>query len=107
MSALTVTLDGCSSSLTRDGRAEFRAHLLDSSNKEIEDVVFRWSVLSLGGNGSAEARYPQSWEGTLIHRYVGVDGVHRFVPGSCQMRAVATYRGVEYAGLSQAMELLP
>ncbi len=107
VSELKLVLESGSSSLGRNDDAKFRARLLDYSNQEIQDVVFRWSVLSMGGNATAVGNYPESWNGTLTHRFVGADGILRFIPGRCQARAVATYRGVEYSGLSQVVELLP
>lgn len=95
------------SSLSPGGEATYQASLLDTSGQEIDDVSFRWTVEPISGNGSAITQEPDTSLGVVKHAYVGNDGVSRFVPGSCRLRAVARYRAVEYVGLSSQVELLP
>jgi type II secretory pathway pseudopilin PulG len=94
-------------SIGRGSQAAYRAILLDSANLEISDVSFRWSVEPITGNGTAITQEPDTALADLKNAYIGNDGVSRFVPGTCRLRAVARYRGIEYVGLSPEVVLLP
>lgn len=94
-------------SLAPFAEAELEAMLLDTNDKVVSDVVFRWTVDSVTGNGSVSPQASDSSIGIVKNAYIGMDGLTRIVPGTCRVSASARYRGREYTGSFEFMELTP
>lgn len=94
-------------SLAPNTEATFKAKLLDADGVVIPDMAFRWSVEPLVGNGMARPQQPDTSIGIVKNAYIGFDGLTRIVPGACKVKAVVRYRGREYAGIFETVEMLP
>jgi type II secretory pathway pseudopilin PulG len=103
-----VKLISGSTSLAAGGTAILEAVLLDGSNQIVEDVSFRWSVQpDDDGNGTVKSLTTNYAQAELTNVFRSSDGTLRQVAGKCRVMAVARYRGQEYRGLSEPVEMLP
>lgn len=94
-------------SIAPNTESNFKATMLDSNNEPVEDIVFRWTLEAVTGNGSVRPQIPDSSVGIVRNAYVGFDGLTRIVPGTCRLVASARYRGREYFGEYEFVEFLP
>ncbi len=94
-------------SIAPNTESTFKATMLDSNNNSVEDIVFRWTLEAVTGNGSVRPEVPDSSVGIVRNAYVGFDGLTRIVPGTCRLIASARYRGREYFGEYDYVEFLP
>lgn len=94
-------------SILPNTESTFKATMLDDANRPVEDIVFRWTLEAVTGNGSVRPQVPDSSVGVVKNAYIGFDGLTRIVPGTCRLIASARYRGREYFGEFDYVEFLP
>jgi type II secretory pathway pseudopilin PulG len=105
---IEVRLNGGGTSLSANEKADYRAVLLDSNDDVVEDVSFHWGVEpDDGGNATVLASITDYAEAEIENVFVGADGVPRHITGQCRLEAVARYRGREYFGKSELVDILP
>lgn len=91
--------------LAEDQVAEYRAALYDVNDRPIPGVSFVFSqqgVAPTAGSGSLSLLLPDG--ATLTHSLPALPGHD---PGQLQVVARARYRGTDYQGISDPIELLP
>lgn len=97
---------GAPAQLDPDAEQRYTAKLVDDSGREIEDVMFSWSVQPLSGNAFiAQSARDGSW-GELVNAYPIPPAQRVYTGGACQAIATVRYAGVEYRGLSPQIGLL-
>jgi type II secretory pathway pseudopilin PulG len=105
---IDVVLSSGASSLSAWDKATYEARLIDDDGNAIEDVSFHWVVTPDAlGNGTVSGLITNYAQGEVTNVYRGFDGVDRHVTGPCRVQAVARYRGLEYLGQSELVEMLP
>jgi len=95
------------SSVSQDGTVSFTVKAYDSQDVALEDLVFRWYVEPMTGNGTLVAQAHNGTTATFAHKVLMPNNVWGHAPGQCKMKVRAVYRGVEQWGETPVMELAP
>jgi type II secretory pathway pseudopilin PulG len=93
--------------LGREAEAVFEARLLDVDGEVIPDVSFNWAVVPSTGNASISSVNSGLGQGTLRNTNSYYAGPVYYTGGKCLVEASTSYRGVQYIGLSDEVQLAP
>ncbi len=77
------------------GTADFSAQLVDGSGTVVTDIIFRWGLVPVTGNGTLlENFFDRTGEQMrLYHEYTLASGVPAVIRGDVDVSAAARYRG--------------
>ena len=93
--------------LAREAEIRFEAKLLAADGTVIPDVNFNWAVVPSTGNASISQVSSSGEQGTLRNSNTYYAGPVYYTGGRCKAEASTVYRGVQYIGFSNDVELAP
>ncbi len=91
--------------LPKDGTLDFTVKAFDEDDNEIKDLFFSWAVERRTGSGSFSSVARDGREATFQNRSRTARGGAFYTGGTCQVKAIATYRGEERWGTSVDISL--